>query len=273
MSPVKQRGGRKHQEFVPFLNLNCELDLNDLASKRWCKTILAKYEERIEGKRENQFPYFSKIISSSEIYNISPPYFSIMSNDQNPARRQPLPDLNATSKDEIQFLLPLVLGVALGIFGNIFVSAIFELLRNMDGGVISNNILIGIIIISLGIISLPIYTVYHNMLLMSRRKWGSTICISGTQKYTIGDTFKISGTCLSQQNNVTLKLYMESQFRENQLIHPIHEFTAPIEEDYQYHSGMNTSGLAPGLYRLIAINNDNGAYSTVSLTLVDSAVQ
>jgi hypothetical protein len=192
----------------------------------------------------------------------------IMSNGQKTEGKRPLPDLNANLREDIHFLMPIAIGVTLGIFGNMFVNATFELLRNVNGSSIPNDLLIGILILSFGIILIPSYYIYHNMVLIRQRSWGSSICTSGSQRYTIGETFSINGTCPSLQNNVTIKLFTESQFHEKPLPRPILEFNASIEDDYQYHYTLNTTGLEPGLYRLMAINNDSGKYSTANIILI-----
>ncbi|WP_292425504.1 hypothetical protein, partial [Methanoregula sp.] len=78
-----------------------------------------------------------------------------MSNGQKTEGKRPLPDLNANLREDIHFLMPIAIGVTLGIFGNMFVNATFELLRNVNGSSIPNDLLIGILILSFGIILIP----------------------------------------------------------------------------------------------------------------------
>jgi|SRR5208337_1937401 len=182
---------------------------------------------------------------------------------QNTPRLNRLSDHGAAYRKKLPLIESLGIGVILGIFGNVFVNAIFDLVKSNNGGPFSNDELIVISLISFIICLIPLYYYYSILQSLKNPKGGVTIVASGSQAYRIGDLFEIRGSCITNMESVIIRI-----FRENQLGAPIFEFPVPIDFDYRYRYPIDTSSLALGQYRIIAFN-DNGNSASVSIVVND----
>ncbi len=184
--------------------------------------------------------------------------------NQNIQKRPRLPKNHPYLKSEISLMKGYVIGIMLGLLGNVFVNASFELLKNPYTGLISNSTVITILIICVFTMLIPIYIIGRDLLLIKNgMKYAPTIVAIGNQEYTLGDKIVFEGTCISDDKTVAIKL-----FNEKYTINPRAEITFPIADDFTYRCSFDTSGLEPELYKAVAENN-YGLSASVSLYLVD----
>lgn len=187
-----------------------------------------------------------------------------MVDNPNTHERRILPELGEEYRRDISARKGVALGIALAIFGNLLVNSIFELIKNRSGGSISNETLWIILGFSFCIVLFPIYFIFQDLILIKRQgKWGVSIVASGTQSYMIGDSFGISGTCLSNNQFVKIRVFEEKPPKKR-----IYETYVQIEKDFQFHSSINTTGYESGIYSIFA-ENDNGTSASVSVILND----